>query len=78
LGTRFAKPKAVGQQGAKETGMKKPDGMAQNQLSLGVITEEPTEYDRHGYLRPWRYFRFYMLYDPNSRRTCWLPEGYEV
>jgi hypothetical protein len=58
--------------------MKKPDETAQNQLSLGVITEEPTEYDRHGYLRPWRYFRFYMLYDPKSKRTCWLPEGYEV
>jgi len=58
--------------------MKKPDEMAQSQLSLGVIIEEPTDYDRHGYLRPWRYFRFYMLYDPNSRRTCWLPEGYEI
>jgi hypothetical protein len=78
LGTRFAEPQAVGQQGATETGMKKPDEMAQNELSLGVITEEPTDYDRHGYLRPWRYFRFYMLYDPNSRRTCWLPEGYEI
>jgi len=58
--------------------MKKPDEMVQSQLELGVITEMPVDYDRHGYLRPWRYFRFYMLYDPNSRRTCWLPEGYEV
>ncbi len=58
--------------------MKKPDETAQNQLILGAVSEEPTEYDRHGYLRPWRYFRFYMLYEPNSRRTCWLPEGYEV
>jgi hypothetical protein len=58
--------------------MKKPDEIAQNQLILGAVAEEPVEYDRHGYLRPWRYFRFYMLYEPNSRRTCWLPEGYEV
>ena len=75
---RFAKLQVVRQQGVKETRMKKPDEMAQSQLSLGVVAEEPTEYDRHGYLRPWRYFRFYMLYEPNSRRTCWLPEGYEV
>ncbi len=58
--------------------MKKPEELAQNELVLGVVTEEPTEYDRHGYLRPWRYFRFYMLYEPNARKTCWLPEGYEV
>ena len=58
--------------------MKKPDEMAQSQLSIMAVAEETTEYDRHGYLRPWRYFRFYMLYEPNSRRTCWLPEGYEA
>ena len=75
---RFAELQMAGQQGVRETGMKKPDETAQNQLSLCVVTEEPTEYDRHGYLRPWRYFRFYMLYEPNSGRTCWLPEGYEV
>ncbi len=31
---------------------------------------------RHDYLLPCRYFHFYMFFEPNSRRTCWLPEGY--
>lgn len=50
----------------------------QNELRLGAIREEPQAYDTHAYLRPWRYFRFYMLYEPKSGRTCWLPEGYDT
>ena len=28
------------------------------------------------YLSPKRYFRFYMLYLPEDKVTCWLPEGF--
>jgi hypothetical protein len=75
---RFAELQVAGRQDVKEFGMKKPDETAQELLNLRLVTEELAEYDRHAYLRPWRYFRFYMLYEPSSRRTCWLPEGYEV
>jgi len=34
--------------------------------------------DRLAYLRPSRYFHFYMFYEPEFCRTCWLPEGYAV
>lgn len=29
------------------------------------------------YLLPWRYFQFCMLHEPDTRRTCWLPEGFD-
>ena len=32
--------------------------------------------ERLRYLSPKRYFRFYMLYLPDSRKSCWLPEGF--
>lgn len=42
-----------------------------------IMMEEAPGYDRHAYLRPWRYFRFYVLHEARSNRTCWLPEGYD-
>ena len=58
--------------------MNRPDALAYDPRTARMLAEDHPEYDRHDYLRPWRYFRFYMLYEPVSRRTCWLPEGYEV
>ena len=58
--------------------MDRPETMTRDDLILGTAPDEATQYDRHDYLRPWRYFRFYMLYESNSRRTCWLPEGYHT
>jgi len=43
-----------------------------------AVEEEVAGYDRHAYLRPWRYFRFFVLYEPMSNRSCWLPEGYDL
>jgi hypothetical protein len=57
--------------------------MKQEQLSLQetwfppMMVEEASGFDRNAYLRPWRYFRFYVLHEPTSRRTCWLPEGFD-
>ena len=42
-----------------------------------MMVEEAPGFDRHAYLRPWRYFRYYVLFEPTSRRTCWLPEGFD-
>ncbi len=56
--------------------MKRLETMAPEEMVLRAVSEEPIPYDRHEYLRPWRYFRFYMLYEPHEKKTCWLPEGY--
>ncbi|HRU07225.1 MAG TPA: hypothetical protein P5137_15775 [Candidatus Brocadiia bacterium] len=32
--------------------------------------------ERLRYLSPKRYFRFYMLYLPDAKKSCWLPEGF--
>ena len=40
--------------------------------------ETPSALERLRYLCPTRYFRVYMFYDRVSRRTCWLPEGYNA
>lgn len=60
--------------------MNKPHAVTvqSNASPLLLVAEDPPVYDAHAYLRPWRYFRFYMLHEPKSNRTCWLPEGYDV
>ena len=47
--------------------------------SADVISASPeaTVTERLNYLRPSRYFHQYLLKDPKSNRTCWLPEGYQ-
>ena len=35
-----------------------------------------TEESRTGYLRPNRYFRFYLFREKDGPRTCWLPDGF--
>jgi hypothetical protein len=57
--------------------MKQNEMVLQESLFPPIMAEEAPSFDRHAYLRPWRYFRFYVLYEPASRRTCWLPEGYD-
>lgn len=42
-----------------------------------IMMEQASGFDRNAYLRPWKYFRFYVLFEPESRKTCWLPEGFE-
>ena len=39
-----------------------------------AATEQARDRIRH--LLPNRYFRFYMIYDKESRISCWIPEGF--
>ena len=34
--------------------------------------------ERLVYLSPRRYFRFYLLYVPETEVSCWLPEGFST
>ncbi|MBU0628553.1 MAG: hypothetical protein KKC75_05150 [Nanoarchaeota archaeon] len=34
--------------------------------------------DIYAYLRPNRYFKFYLLSERNGTTTCWLPEGFTI
>ncbi len=58
--------------------MDKPDTAPEQDATREAPSEERTFVDRHGYLRPGRYFHFYLLYEPKARRSCWLPDGYHV
>ena len=40
--------------------------------------DEPSALKRLQYLCPSRYFRFFMFHEPRAKRTCWLPEGYDL
>jgi len=40
--------------------------------------DEPSALERLRYLCPSRYFRFFMFHERNAKRTCWLPEGYDL
>ena len=46
--------------------------------SRSRLNAEPggSVFERIEYLMPTRYFRFYFLTHPESRATCWLPEGF--
>jgi len=35
-----------------------------------------TQEDDRAYLRPNRYFRFFLFKEKEGSRTCWLPDGY--
>ena len=45
-----------------------------------TLSEESprSAFERLRYLCPSRYFRYYMFHERVSKRTCWLPEGYEI
>ena len=44
--------------------------------SLVTDIKQASAVERLRYLTPSRYFRFFMLHERVSRKTCWLPEGY--
>jgi len=56
----------------------KPDALPEEDLAREARPEEPEYVDRHGYLRPGRYFHFYLLYEPIAGKSCWLPDGYHT
>ena len=41
-------------------------------------SDVPSALERMRYLCPSRYFRFFMFHEPKAKRTCWLPEGYDL
>jgi len=41
-------------------------------VTVAVMMNE----DRLDYLRPNRYFRFYLFREKQTDITCWLPEGF--
>ena len=47
---------------------KSPDPTHQKQQSI--------DEDRLSYLRPNRYFKFYLFREKDGNTTCWLPEGF--
>ena len=58
--------------------MDRPDVEPRGEIVRDAPLEDPTFCDRHGYLRPGRYFHFYLLYEPTAGKTCWLPDGYHT
>ncbi|MBU1136314.1 MAG: hypothetical protein KJ559_02290 [Nanoarchaeota archaeon] len=34
------------------------------------------EKDKYEYLRPNKYFKFYIFVEQSSKLICWLPEGF--
>jgi len=55
--------------------MKNPRAEATQQQTAKPQLNSST-LERLCYLSPKRYFRFYMLYLPDARKSCWLPEGF--
>ena len=49
------------------------------QARLTKPQEKPrSAFERLRYLCPSRYFRYYMFHERTSKKTCWLPEGYDM
>lgn len=42
------------------------------------VTAEPFDDCRFSYLRPNRYFKFYLFRAREGDQTCWLPEGFSA
>jgi hypothetical protein len=57
-------------------GVDKPDAFPGEGATREAPAEEPEFGGRRAYLYPGRYFHFYLLYEPTTGKTCWLPEGY--
>jgi len=53
-------------------------GQRTNQFAAGskFATAVAMNEDRLDYLRPNRYFRFYLFREKHTDITCWLPEGF--
>lgn len=56
--------------------MKLPETITANMLTV-TREESPSAFERLKHLCPSRYFRYYMLFERTTRRTCWLPEGFK-
>ncbi len=56
----------------------KPDALEGQDTRREAPAEDRAMVDRYGYLRPGRYFHFYLLYEPTTGKSCWLPDGYHI